>query len=78
MECELIGPCLDVSEATLFLSVQHPGESNSTRSSGAGEWQSIRLRDRGGQEFEQLRWVPLASNWPSGVPGSTQVMRDPA
>ncbi|WP_094554202.1 PhoX family phosphatase [Synechococcus sp. 1G10] len=69
MECELTGPCFDAPEATLFLSVQHPGESNGTRSSGAGEWQAIRLRDRDGQEFEQLRWVPLGSNWPSGVPG---------
>jgi secreted PhoX family phosphatase len=69
MECELTGPCFDAPEATLFLSVQHPGESNGTRSSGAGEWQAIRLRDRGNQEFEQLRWVPLGSNWPSGVPG---------
>lgn len=23
-------------------------------------------------------WVPLGSSWPSGVPGRTQVMRDPA
>lgn len=45
---------------------------------GAGEWQSVHLRDRDGQEFGQLRWVPLASNRPSRVPGRTQVMRDPA
>ncbi|MCT0218607.1 DUF839 domain-containing protein [Synechococcus sp. CS-1329] len=69
MECELTGPCFDAAETSLFLAVQHPGESNGTRSDQAGEWQTIPLRDRRGQAFEQRRWVPLGSNWPSGVPG---------
>ncbi|MCP9836626.1 DUF839 domain-containing protein [Cyanobium sp. N.Huapi 1H5] len=70
MECELTGPCFDGAESTLFLAVQHPGEDNGTRPSPeAREAQAHRLVDRSGRPFEQLRWVPLGSNWPSGVPG---------
>jgi secreted PhoX family phosphatase len=70
MECELTGPCFDGGESTLFLAVQHPGEDNGTRPSAeAREAQAHRLVDRSGRPFEQLRWVPLGSNWPSGVPG---------
>lgn len=70
MECELTGPCFDSSESTLFLAVQHPGEDHGTRPSAeAREAQAHRLVDRSGRPFEQLRWVPLGSNWPSGVPG---------
>jgi secreted PhoX family phosphatase len=70
MECELAGPCFDGGESTLFLAVQHPGEDNGTRPSAeAREAQAHRLVDRSGRPFEQLRWVPLGSNWPSGVPG---------
>ncbi|MCP9929184.1 DUF839 domain-containing protein [Cyanobium sp. AMD-g] len=70
MECELTGPCFDGAESTLFLAVQHPGEDNGTRlSPEAQEAQAHRLVDRSGRPFEQLRWVPLGSNWPSGVPG---------
>ncbi len=69
MECELTGPCFDSEETTLFLAVQHPGEDNGTHSSGQQEIQVHRLVDRGGRPFEQLRTVPLGSNWPSGVPG---------
>ncbi len=70
MECELTGPCFDQGESTLFLSVQHPGEDHGSRPSPeANEAQAHRLVDRSGRPFEQLRWVPLGSNWPSGVPG---------
>ena len=31
--------------------------------------QAFTLQDRTGKRFEQLRTVPLGSNWPSGVPG---------
>jgi secreted PhoX family phosphatase len=31
--------------------------------------QAFTLEDRSGQRFDQLRTVPLGSNWPSGVPG---------
>ncbi|WP_216903591.1 PhoX family phosphatase [Synechococcus sp. CCY 9618] len=72
MECELTGPCFDASESTLFLAVQHPGDDHGSRPSlEAREAQSHRLVDRSGRPFEQLRWVPLGSNWPSGVPGRT-------
>lgn len=74
MECELTGLCLEPpgvrgGSATLFLSVQHPGEAHGTRQSGSEEIQSHQLVDREGVIFEQLRTVPLGSNWPSGVPG---------
>jgi secreted PhoX family phosphatase len=71
VESEFAGPCFDPDGKTLFLAVQHPGEDNgirSVRQSGAGtrEAQGYTLSDRDGQPFEQLRWVPLGSNWPSG------------
>ena len=69
MECELSGPCFDPGETTLFLAVQHPGEDNATHRPGDEEVQAYSLRDRQGGRFEQLRQVPLGSNWPSGVPG---------
>jgi len=56
-------------EATLFLSVQHPGEVNGTGQKDAREVQAHQLVDRNGVAFDQLRTVPLGSNWPSGVPG---------
>jgi secreted PhoX family phosphatase len=73
-ESELCGPCFDRPAAggmptSLFLAVQHPGEQNGTRQAGAQEIQAIDLVDRDGTSFQQLRTVPLGSNWPSGVPG---------
>jgi secreted PhoX family phosphatase len=70
MECELTGPCFDSSESTLFLSVQHPGEDNATHRSGDEEVQAYTLQDRNGGRFEQLRQVPLGSNWPSSAAGT--------
>jgi secreted PhoX family phosphatase len=69
MESELTGPCFDTSESTLFLSVQHPGEDNAIHRPGDDEIQAYSLKDRDGGSFEQLRQVPLGSNWPSGQPG---------
>ena len=69
MECELTGPCFDSSESTLFLAVQHPGEDNAIHRPGDDEVQAYSLKDRDGGSFEQLRQVPLGSNWPSGQPG---------
>ena len=74
VECELCGICFDGAlghgqETTLFLAVQHPGEANGTRREGAMEIQAHQLVDREGGSFQQLRTVPLGSNWPSGVPG---------
>ena len=69
MECELCGPCFDQEEHTLFLAVQHPGEQYGCHNLGEQELQAFELMDRSGTRFEQLRTVPLGSNWPSGVPG---------
>ena len=69
MECELTGPCLDPGETTLFLAVQHPGEDNAVHQAGQEEVQAHRLQDRDGGSFEQLRRLPLGSNWPSTEPG---------
>ncbi|MGB5135049.1 MAG: alkaline phosphatase PhoX, partial [Prochlorococcaceae cyanobacterium] len=69
MECELCGPCFDREESTLFLAVQHPGETHGTRQRGGEEIQAHTLEDRDGGRFEQLRQVPLGSNWPSPVLG---------
>ena len=69
MECELSGPCFDSSESTLFLAVQHPGEHHATHQRGEEEVQAHTLETRDGQSFEQLRRVPLGSNWPSGIEG---------
>ncbi|QPN63262.1 PhoX family phosphatase [Synechococcus sp. CBW1004] len=69
MECELTGPCFDSRESTLFLAVQHPGEDNAVHQVGQEELQSYRLQDRDGGGFEQLRRLPLGSNWPSTEPG---------
>ena len=70
MECELCGPCFDRGDRTLFLAVQHPGELHGTRrGEDHVEIQAHRLVDRQGRPFDQLRRVPLGSNWPSLVPG---------
>jgi hypothetical protein len=69
MECELCGPCFDNTEHTLFLAVQHPGEDHAIHHPGDEEIQAHQLRSRDGEPFEQLRQVPLGSNWPSGVAG---------
>lgn len=69
VDCELCGPCFDADARMLLMAVQHPGESGGTRQGNASEAQAHQLVDRSGQRFEQLRWVPLGSNWPSGVPG---------
>jgi secreted PhoX family phosphatase len=68
-ECELSGPCFDNTETALFLAVQHPGETHGTRRDGAREVQAHTLQDCDGGAFQQLREVPLGSNWPSPAPG---------
>ena len=69
MECEVTGVCLDQAESSLFLAVQHPGEVNGSRARGDEEVQAHELQDRDGGVFQQLRTVPLGSNWPAQAPG---------
>jgi hypothetical protein len=69
MECELCGPCFDSTEQTLFLAVQHPGEDHAIHHNGDEEIQAHTIQNRDGETFEQLRQVPLGSNWPSGIAG---------
>jgi secreted PhoX family phosphatase len=69
MESEMCGPCLDGDERSLFLAIQHPGEEYGVHQQGKQEYQSHELRNRAGQAFQQLRLVPLGSNWPSTTPG---------
>jgi secreted PhoX family phosphatase len=66
MECELTGVTLDASGSSLFLAVQHPGELNGIRRDGAEEARGFPLRLSDGSSVNQLRWVPLGSNWPQG------------
>ena len=69
MESEMCGPCFDGDERTLFLAIQHPGEEYGVHQQGKQEYQAHELRNRAGQPFQQLRLVPLGSNWPSTIPG---------
>ena len=69
MECEVTGVCLDQLETSLFLAVQHPGEVNGSRDQGDEELQAHELMDCDGGVFQQLRTVPLGSNWPAHAPG---------
>jgi len=66
MECETTGPFFTADEQTLFLSVQHPGELNGVRKDvGSDEDRKISMRTPDGQEFMQIRRVPIGSNWPN-------------
>ena len=69
MECEVTGVCLDSPEKTLFLAIQHPGEVHGSRQQGDEEFQAHELVDREGTAFQQLRQLPLGSNWPAQAPG---------
>ena len=69
MECEVTGVCLDRPEETLFLAIQHPGEVHGSHQSGDEEFQAHDLVDRDGKAFQQLRQLPLGSNWPAQAPG---------
>jgi hypothetical protein len=66
MECETTGPFFTADEQTLFLSVQHPGEVNGVRKEGASGYEDrvISMQTPKGQEFMQIRRVPIGSNWP--------------
>ncbi|MEO0377695.1 MAG: alkaline phosphatase PhoX, partial [Cyanobacteria bacterium P01_A01_bin.17] len=64
MECELCGLSLSSDQKSLFLAVQHPGETGGMRQDMASETRSLVMRTTDGQEFTQQRQVPLGSNWP--------------
>lgn len=68
MECEICGPAFTPDQQTLFLAIQHPGELNGTRLDRAMETREFVLKTTDGNEFKQLREVPLGSNWPSKKP----------
>jgi secreted PhoX family phosphatase len=70
MECETTGPCFTQDEQTMFLAVQHPGESNGTRKNQASETREFLVTTTTGEEFMQTRQVPIGSNWPSKTPNS--------
>jgi uncharacterized protein len=70
MDAELTGPFLSPDQHTLFLSVQHPGETNGMRRDGAIESKTFKLTTPDGKPFEQKRNVPKGSNFPDRKPNS--------
>jgi uncharacterized protein len=70
MESELTGPIMSGDGRSLFLSVQHPGESNGTRQNMKFERRSFELQTPEGKALSQLRQVPIGSNFPDLKPNS--------
>ncbi|MBD2447257.1 DUF839 domain-containing protein [Nostoc sp. FACHB-152] len=70
MECEATGPCFTNDQKSLFLSIQHPGETNGTRKNQATETKQFVVTTTTGKEFLQTRKVPIGSNWPDKTPNS--------
>ena len=66
MECEFTGPVFDNNQTSLFLAIQHPGETHGTRQNMAAETRDFTLLTTDGKSFTQQRQVPLGSNFPSG------------
>jgi secreted PhoX family phosphatase len=64
METELTGPYFTADRETLFLSVQHPGESGGIRQNMAVKTVEFAMMTTTGQVFMQTRTVPIGSNWP--------------
>ncbi|MCY3004152.1 MAG: DUF839 domain-containing protein [Planctomycetota bacterium] len=74
VECELCGVTFSSDGETLFLAVQHPGEQHGTRGHARSGLPTeverrVLVAARDGKPFEQIRSVPLGSNWPSGKLG---------
>ncbi|MEL7035289.1 MAG: alkaline phosphatase PhoX [Cyanobacteria bacterium J06592_8] len=68
MECEMTGPFFSPDQQTLFISAQHPGESNGIREKMATQERQFAMQTTAGEEFMQTRKVPIGSNWPSKRP----------
>ncbi len=60
VDCELTGPCFTPDGATLFLSVQHPGETSLSRDSLTSHW------PRGGGELPRSAVVAITGFQPAG------------
>ena len=65
MECEVTGPCFTPQEDAMFVSIQHPGETNGIRKNQASDTREYLIYTNTGEEFVQTRTVPIGSNWPS-------------
>jgi len=65
MDSEMTGPFFTPDLKTLFISAQHPGEMGGIRQNMAAESRQFAMRGLDGQEFIQIREVPIGSNWPS-------------
>jgi uncharacterized protein len=65
LECETTGPFLSRDQKTLFLAIQHPGETNGMRKDNATETRQFAMKTTAGELFSQSRQVPIGSNWPS-------------
>ncbi|MFM7449352.1 MAG: PhoX family protein [Leptolyngbyaceae cyanobacterium] len=70
IETEATGPYFTKDGKTLFLAIQHPGEINGTRQNQARETRRFAMKTTEGQPFEQIRAVPIGSNWPARTPNA--------
>ena len=81
MECECTGLTFDDDNSNLFLSIQHPGETNGIREDMNAESREFELLTTDGTVFKQQRQVPIGSNWPSKqinqppIPGVVTIRR---
>ncbi|MBE9042078.1 DUF839 domain-containing protein [Oscillatoriales cyanobacterium LEGE 11467] len=71
MECEMTGPYFSRDGSSLFLAVQHPGESGGIRRDGAIETREFEMLTPTGEGFRQTRQVPIGSNWPDSQANSS-------
>lgn len=65
MDAELTGPFMSRDRQSLFLAVQHPGESGGIRRGMKAETRKYAMKMTDGKEFTQTRRVPIGSNFPS-------------